>query len=141
MESIGSQIKNGRRKEGLTQTELAELMGCSVNTISRWENDKYSPTIDELKKISNILNVDFSTKKESEDSDINNTNQELVSVLEDMRLEIVRIEREKRKQVKIFTIVILVLIIAIFIFMCFLNWRNPKDSHGTMEIEYFYEEG
>ena len=55
MASIGTQIKDARRKEGLTQTELAEKLNCSVNTISRWENGKYSPSIDELNKIAEIL--------------------------------------------------------------------------------------
>ncbi len=33
MASIGIQIKEARRKEGLTQTELAEKLNCSVNMI------------------------------------------------------------------------------------------------------------
>lgn len=37
-------IKNLRGKHGLTQTNLAELLGVSFATINRWENGKAKPT-------------------------------------------------------------------------------------------------
>lgn len=38
-------VKKLRKKLILSQTEFAELLGISFETINRWENGKYEPTI------------------------------------------------------------------------------------------------
>lgn len=35
----GEQLKKIRKKFGQTQTELAEMLGVSRNTVTRWETD------------------------------------------------------------------------------------------------------
>lgn len=52
-------IKFYRKKKGLTQTELGILCGVSKNTISAWENEVFSPTIDNIKNLLYALNTDF----------------------------------------------------------------------------------
>ncbi|MDO4284469.1 MAG: helix-turn-helix domain-containing protein [Eubacteriales bacterium] len=39
-EMTGAEIKAARRRMNLTQRELAELAGCSVKTVERWERSK-----------------------------------------------------------------------------------------------------
>jgi transcriptional regulator with XRE-family HTH domain len=46
-----------RKKQRITQTELADKAGFAMDTISRWERGDRSPTIDDLQKIAKILNV------------------------------------------------------------------------------------
>ena len=37
--NIGLTIKNLRKQSNLTQEELAEKLGVSIQTVSRWETD------------------------------------------------------------------------------------------------------
>jgi transcriptional regulator with XRE-family HTH domain len=54
---VGKNIKNMRRKRGLTQEELGKLIGVEKSAISRWENGERKPSIDHLKKMSHTLDV------------------------------------------------------------------------------------
>ncbi len=56
-QSIGKKIKKIRKKRGMNQYEFAELIGLCKSTISKYENDKLSVPIDNLKKISDVFNV------------------------------------------------------------------------------------
>lgn len=51
-----------RVNAGLTQKELAKLIGKSESTIVKWENDKTGKkiTIENLEKLCKILNIEIS---------------------------------------------------------------------------------
>lgn len=51
-------IKEIRERNGLKQSELAELVGVSTRTIQNYENGEIQPSMDKLEKISSILGVD-----------------------------------------------------------------------------------
>lgn len=55
--SIGTTIKKLRRDKGITQEQLAELLGLSSNAISQWECDKTAPDISHLPVLANIFEV------------------------------------------------------------------------------------
>ena len=55
--SIGTTIKKLRRDKGITQEQLAELLGLSTNAISQWECDKTAPDISHLPALANIFEV------------------------------------------------------------------------------------
>ena len=64
----GENLKLALEKKGTTQRELAEILGCSVNTVWRWCNDKQEVSDKIKKKLSEILNVPVSyLMGESED--------------------------------------------------------------------------
>lgn len=44
-----------RKKLGLSQEELAEMLGVSRNTISRWERGEFNPTADKLAALEQLL--------------------------------------------------------------------------------------
>ena len=48
-------IKELRLKLLLTQTEFAELLGVSFESVNRWENGKNEPTMRIKRKISELL--------------------------------------------------------------------------------------
>lgn len=50
-------IKNVRMEKKLTQTRLAELAGISQSYLSELESNKKSPTLRQLCKIADALNV------------------------------------------------------------------------------------
>lgn len=54
---VADNIKNYRKKAGLTQKQLAEKTGLSIATIQGYEQGKYLPKIEQLQKIANVLNV------------------------------------------------------------------------------------
>lgn len=47
-----------RKKNNLTQEELADKLFVTRQAVSRWETGETTPTIDTLKKISELFNVD-----------------------------------------------------------------------------------
>ena len=55
--SIGITIKKLRRDKGITQEQLAELLGLSTNAISQWECEKTAPDISHLPVLANIFEV------------------------------------------------------------------------------------
>lgn len=48
-------IKILREKNKKSQEQLAEFVGVSVPTVSRWESDEFSPRADKLPEIANFL--------------------------------------------------------------------------------------
>ena len=55
--SIGKNIKELRKTQGLTQTQLAELLFTSQDTISLWELDKSMPDIKSVIQMTKIFRV------------------------------------------------------------------------------------
>lgn len=54
---IGKYIAENRKKRNITQEQLAEKLGVTSKTISRWENGNYMPDISMLKPLSEELGV------------------------------------------------------------------------------------
>lgn len=55
---VGNCIKEIRLKQGIDQSQLADMLGVSTSTVSRWENNKSVPRAKRLKKIAEIENGD-----------------------------------------------------------------------------------
>lgn len=55
--NIGSIIKELRKEKGMSQTELAELLFTSQDTISLWERGKSFPDITAVIKLTKIFKV------------------------------------------------------------------------------------
>lgn len=54
---IGKFIAENRKKKNMTQEQLAEKLGVTSKTISRWENGNYMPDISILKPLSEELGI------------------------------------------------------------------------------------
>ncbi len=50
-------LREERKKRGMTQKELGEKVGVKQNTFTNWENGKREPTLDNIIKLANILDV------------------------------------------------------------------------------------
>lgn len=57
MKGLGETIKALRLEKGLTQPQLADLVGVSKGMISVWENDINEPKATYLKALANALDV------------------------------------------------------------------------------------
>ena len=58
-EKIGNLIKEIRKKNNLTQKDLAEKYGVTYQAVSKWENGKNMPDISLLRKISEDFNINI----------------------------------------------------------------------------------
>lgn len=54
-ETLGKRIAAHRRRLGLTQDRLAELLGVTAQAVSKWENDQSCPDITMLPKLAEIF--------------------------------------------------------------------------------------
>ena len=54
---IGAFIAMNRKKKGYTQEQLAEKLGVTNKTISRWENRHYMPDLSLLEPLSKELDI------------------------------------------------------------------------------------
>ena len=57
LDKIGKFIALNRKNKGLTQEQLAEKLGVTNKTISRWETGKYMPDLSLLKPLSEELGI------------------------------------------------------------------------------------
>jgi len=54
------QLKDIRKREGLSQEALAERVGCNRDTIRRWEKCVCEPSITQAQRLANALNANLS---------------------------------------------------------------------------------
>ena len=57
LDIFSQRVKELRNKAGLTQKELAEKMGVSINTVVSYEKLQKSPSLDMAKKMATFFNV------------------------------------------------------------------------------------
>ena len=55
--TFGAKLKQARQQSGLSQEQLAEKLSVSRSAIAKWETDKGMPDIENLKAISQFLDV------------------------------------------------------------------------------------
>lgn len=80
---IGEIIKNLRKKRGLTQGELAEILAVTAQSVSRWENGQSYPDIEQLPMIAEYFDI---------------TVDELMGHNPDTREELIRKYRELERE-------------------------------------------
>lgn len=70
--NFGIRLRTLRRQAGLTQEQLAEAAGISVDFLSMVERGVNAPSFDNLEKISKALGVKVQVLFGFEDNNINN---------------------------------------------------------------------
>lgn len=71
IKNLSTYIKSRRQNIGLTQKELAELVGVTDVTISRWESGQRDPIWYQFVKLCEVLGMELSwfTEKENGNND------------------------------------------------------------------------
>lgn len=54
---LGEKLQELRKRKGLTQEELADLLFVSRTAVSKWESNRGLPSLDSLKALSNFFGV------------------------------------------------------------------------------------
>ena len=57
--AFGNLICEQRRRRGLSQSQLADMLGLSAKAVSKWENGYAKPTTDTLRKLAEIFGMDI----------------------------------------------------------------------------------
>lgn len=61
-QEIASQLRQVRKKQGMTQERLAEKVGTRKSNISRLESGRYNPSLDFLEKVAGGLGREIEVK-------------------------------------------------------------------------------
>ena len=57
MTILGTRIEEARLKEGISQAQLARMLGVTKETVSRWESGDKEPTPEHLRDLTIVLKV------------------------------------------------------------------------------------
>lgn len=82
MMSLGTSLAEARRKAGMTQERVAEKLGVSRQTISKWETDESLPDIRQSKRLADLYQmtldalIDFDLEVEEITEMINSVSEE-----------------------------------------------------------------
>ena len=80
--NLGNNLFQARKKAGLSQETVAEKLGVSRQTISKWETDETVPDIYQSKKLAKLYNlsldelIEFDVDVKEIEEVIKNTNEE-----------------------------------------------------------------
>lgn len=69
--SLGSNLSRFRKKSGFSQEMIAEKLGVSRQTVSKWELDTILPNIEQVKKLASLYEVDLATLVDDDDEIMN----------------------------------------------------------------------
>lgn len=81
--SLGNNLSNARKKSGLSQEAVAEKLGVSRQTISKWETDETLPDICQSKKLSVLYGlsldelIEFDIDVKELERVVRNSNEEI----------------------------------------------------------------
>jgi transcriptional regulator with XRE-family HTH domain len=70
MTSVGENIKNIRKKNNITQEELAKKLSVTRQAVSSWENGKTEPDIETLTNITQIFDISIDELLDNDIRDI-----------------------------------------------------------------------
>lgn len=89
--SIGQNIKKYRKEKGYTQRELADMIGVSVQAVSKWETEAGAPDISQIVPLASSLHIStdelfgYSCCADAEDWEIINEDYHPLSIFRDQK--------------------------------------------------------
>lgn len=96
--SVGNKIKEYRLKSGLTQKDLSEQLHVTYQAVSKWENESSEPSLDMIKKISQVLNCSIDDLFEVE------KNEEVQPIVEQQTEEEISCQEKEEQPKKVIAV-------------------------------------
>ena len=124
--NLGNKIMTLRKKNNMSQEELAEKVGVTRQTISKWELEETSPDITQAKTLSNIFKVSLD---ELVNNDLNSIIVEKVSNTEKLAGIIIKI-------LKVFGILIIAFILLMIFLIIIFTIDNNTMGYNTIVGKY-----
>lgn len=87
MMTLGTNFFNARKKQSLSQEEVAEKLGVSRQTISKWELDETLPDINQSKKLAAAYKVSLNELIEF-DPDLNDIKEVIAKTSEEKQAKV-----------------------------------------------------
>ncbi len=129
---IGQFIANCRKDKKLTQEQLAEKLGISINAISKWERGLNLPDVSLYQAICKELDISlnefFAVERIKENQVIQKSEENIMNIVKD--------ESKKKKNLKV-TITILGIIICILIVVVLVSFNIMREYLTTAKTFEF----
>ncbi len=128
---VGSFLKDLRREKGITQEQLAEQLGVSGRTISRWETGNNMPDISLLVEIAEYFDVSIPEiiKGERKSEDMKEEAKEVAETMSDYA------KTEKEQLVKSIRNMSIIGLVALLVYMV-LNVTGVYDKNNFLRYTY-----
>ena len=128
---VGAFLKDLRKEKGITQEQLAEKLGVSGRTISRWETGKNMPDISLLVEIAEFFDVSIPEiiKGERKSEYMKNETKEVAETMSDYA------KAEKEQLIKSFRNMSIIGLIALLVYMVL---RETGVYDRNIFLQYTY---
>lgn len=93
--SFGENVKHHRKKNKLTQTELANMINKTIRTVQKYESGEITPTVDIVELVAEALNVTA--------SELLGTKDMITGIVKDILREHSYTEKDSKALLPIFT--------------------------------------
>ena len=131
---IGRFIAMKRKEKNLTQEQLAEKLGISNKTISKWENGKCMPDYSIVKPLCQELGITITELMDGEIKENNSIRifdeQQIIDMLE----RIQRLEKQKQSLFGIMLIIMGIAMIALSLTIPILQWNKLSRLYFWFNI-------
>ena len=123
LQKIGAYIAQKRKELGMTQTELADKLGMSNKSVSKWERGVCLPDVSMYMELCNILGITINEFIAGEDLQqetfVEKSDENIITVTKD--------GKKKRRHLKALAVVLAVALVALSIVMVILHM--PKQNY------------
>ncbi len=137
-EKIGAFIKNRRKEKGLTQVELAEKLGVTDRSISKWENGKCMPDYSLFKSLCEELDITInellSGEKISEEEYRKKLEENIISTFK--HEEELRMKKQKIHRIIKLIIIIILIWFGYKFFLSSMIWKNLETFSRQQDYPY-----
>ncbi|SKA71017.1 Helix-turn-helix domain-containing protein [Eubacterium uniforme] len=118
-EKTGNLISQIRKEKGLTQMQLAQKLGVSNATISKWETAKGFPDISLIEPLAETLDISVSEILTGERFEKNDEIEELLNDLVDISIN----EQKRKEKIHNWIIAITVAILYLIVSLITKRWE------------------
>ena len=126
----GAFLKELRKEKNITQEELAEKMGVSRRTVSRWETGSNMPDMDILIDLSDFYEVDLREILDGE-----RKNNQMDKEVKETALKVAEYENEGKKRLSVVVIIFSALGIMALLTNLLMNFLEMPDNFVTGFLE------
>ena len=141
--NIGNSLFQARKKCGLSQEEVAEKLGVSRQTVSKWEQGLSVPDSEMLISLSKVLDIPVNVLLEQ---NLHTENELEIKDLS-LRLEAINVylaqkEKSRKKRYQKLLILLCVLVVLIFGFLVYFNspyleWNYANPERAVLGVGYY----
>lgn len=121
---VGAFLSQLRREKGLSQKELAEKIGVTDKTVSRWETGSYMPDIDTLAVLSEFYNVLINELISGERLE----QQAVIQRSEENVMDIAKGFKRKLKTVYTVAVTAVICLSLVFLSVCVAMFLNARKN-------------